>query len=392
MAEPRPLNILHLASSHRWTGAAEPATDLACAQVAMGHRVRMACIEGHSFWRKVSARGLDRVAGFEFLPGANPRGFARDIRRLRRLLAEEKFDVVHCHLAHDHWLAAAALRVPDKKIDPQGRRPILVRTQHRDVLPRRDMLHRRLFNTETQLVIAVSRSGRDSMIERLGTPPDQVVWIHGAVDLERFNPDVDRMINREKWSLSESIPLAGIIARMQPHRGHIALVEAANPVMAKIPEARFLISGRGEIKHQVHALIAEHPRAGQLLRLGYRKTDLVETYAAMDVSVLLAQGSDGTCRAMLESMACARPVIGIRAGAIRDTIEPGRTGWLIGPPDGYEGLVDALVDALGNLERTREMGREARRMIEADYTQEHRAKRTVEAYHAAIERVHARTG
>lgn len=389
MAEQRPLKILHLASSHRWTGAAEPATDLALAQARAGHHVRLACIEGHSFWKKARGRGVELIGGFDFKPGADLRSFVRDIRRLRRLLCDEKFDVVHCHLAHDHWIAGTALRIPYGRIDPQGRRPILVRTAHRDVPPRRDPLSRRLYAGVTDLMITVSRSGRQEMMDRLQLPPDRVAWIRGAVDLERFNPRVDRMINRSRWGLAETTPLAGIVARMQAHRGHLAFIDAAAPVIEQVPQAKFLVTGRGEIKDQVDARIRRHPFRSQLIRAGYRKRDLVETYAAMDVSVLLAQGSDGTCRAMLEAMACGRPVIGVRAGAIEDTIEPGRNGWLVGRPDAYEGLVPALVEALGNLERTREMGRAARELMEREFTQERRASNTLEAYAAAIERLRA---
>jgi glycosyltransferase involved in cell wall biosynthesis len=392
LAPDRPLNILHLASSHRWTGAAEPAADLARAQGALGHRVRLACIEGHSFWRNAEARGISLVEGFEFEHGANLMSLRRDVRRLRRVLRKERFDVVHCHLALDHWIAGVALGVPYSKIHEGGRRPILVRTAHRDVPPRRDPFSRRLFGRVTDLIIAVSRSGRREMLESLELPEEHVVCVRGAVDIERFHPGLDRMINRRSWGLGESTPMAGIVARMQPHRGHLAFIDALEPVLEKVPDARFLITGRGEIKKQIDERLESHPRREHLLRGGYRKTDLAETYAAMDVSVLLAQGSDGTCRAMLEAMACGRPVIGVRAGAIEDTIEPGVNGWLVGRAPGYEGLAEALIEALGNRERTAEMGRAARDLMEREFTQERRARNTLEAYGAALERVHAATG
>jgi glycosyltransferase involved in cell wall biosynthesis len=387
LAAERPLNILHLAGSHRWTGAAEPATDLACAQADLGHRVRLACVEGHSFWQNARARGVDLVGGFAFQTGAHVISLRRDVHRLRRLLHEEKFDVVHCHLALDHWIAGAALAVPYSKIDADGQRPILVRTAHRDVPPRRDPFSRRLFGKITDLVITVSSSGRRRMIEFLGLPEDHAVFIRGAVDLERFHPGLDRMINRKTWELGDATPLAGIVARMQPHRGHLAFIDALEPVLATVPDARFLVTGRGELKKKVDERIYSHPRQEHLIRGGYRKHDLAETYAAMDVSVLLAQGSDGTCRAMLEAMACGRPVIGVRVGAIEDTIEPGVNGWLIGAAPAYEGLAGALIEALGNLDRTAGMGRAARALMEREFTQQRRARNTLDAYHAALERV-----
>jgi glycosyltransferase involved in cell wall biosynthesis len=372
------LRILHLASSHRWTGAAEPATSLAKTQIELGHEAALACIRGDSFWRKLQKRKVPFVDGFHFLPGVRPVSIVQDIRHLRGVISEQKCEVVHCHLTHDHWVAALALRGM-----PEGRRPILVRTLHRDVLPPSDPVHRWLFATATDLIITVSRERRDELIALFDLPPEKVVWIRGAVSTKRFHPALDPRINRDLWRIPATAPVAGIVARMQPHRGHMDFIQSIDAVLAKIPDARYIVSGRGEVKQLVRKTIHDHPHRKHLIEAGYRKKDLAETYAAMDVSVLLARGSDGSCRAMLEAMACARPVIGVRQGAIAETIEHGKTGWLIDHPIQQDALAGALIEALGNLERTAEMGRAARTRIAADFTEINRAETTVSAYEVA---------
>ncbi|MBI3736835.1 glycosyltransferase family 4 protein [Candidatus Sumerlaeota bacterium] len=371
------MRILHLISSHRWTGAAEPAADLALAQRALGHETEVACIEGASLWRQLKKLGADRAGGFDLRAGFHPFGAISDIKRLRALIAEKKYDAVHCHLQHDHWIAAIALG----RMTGGARRggPVLVRTFHRDASPRADFIHRRLYARATDLLITVSRSGQAEAMRRLGLDESRVAWIRGAVDLDRFHPGIDKNTNRAIWSIAPETPVAGIVARMQPHRGHLTFIDTIGEVAREVPGAYYVIAGRGELKRKIRHYARAHPHKDQLRRVGYRRHDLPETYAALDVSVLLAQGSDGTCRAMLEAMACGRPVIGANVGAIADTIEEGKTGWLVDPNDPKR-LTRALIEALGDLKRTAEMGRAARKKMEEEFTQQKRAMATLEAY------------
>jgi len=378
------LRILHLVSSHRWTGVAEPAADLARAQLALGHEVTFACVPGHSFWRRLAKRGVPTVNGFAFRPGLDLTATWRDIGLLRRQARELAVDVVHCHQTHDHWLAALALGSASRRQRRQG--PILVRTLHREGPGPQGALERWLWGRATDLLIAVSRSIEAAVGEALRPEEDQLVHIHGAVDLERFHPGLDGERNRRLWRIPPQAPVAGMVARLRRGRGHLDFIRTIGEVAARIPEARYIVGGRGELKPALRATIQTHPLRQRLIQVGYRKRDLAETYAAMDVAVLLAPGSDGSCRGMLEAMACGRPVIGARRGAIADTIEPGRTGWLIDPARLSEELPRALIEALADRECARRMGEAARRAMEASFTQRHRAEATLAAYGAAFRR------
>ncbi len=379
------MRILHLISSHRWTGAAEPASALALAQIALGHEVRFACIKGESFWKQLKKLNVPREEHFDLRTGLHPFAVRADLRQLRKFVAEKSFDVIHCHLPHDHWLAAAGLgRLMSGTNANRKDQPILVRTFHRDIPPRADFLHRRLYAEATDALICVSRSGRGEAMRQLGLGENRVAWVRGAVDIERFHPGLDREANRSVWGISSDAPIAGLVARMQPHRGHMMFIDTITEVVKKVPNAVYVVAGRGELKHKIRDYVRAHPLASHLIRIGYRKWDLTETYAAMDVALMLVQGSDGTCRAMLEAMACGKPVIGSRIGAIADSIIEGVDGWLI-EPNNPEALTNALCEALSDPVRLREMGRAAREKMEREFTQAKRAEETIKIYHRALE-------
>ncbi len=379
----RPLRILHLLSSKRWTGAAEPAAMLAAEQQRQGHAVEFAAPGGGGVEQCLGEIGIPFVEGFHFNRRFQPFHLMADMRRLGRLLRDESVDVLHCHLPHDHWVAASTLRRP---LARGGRLPTtIVRTIHREADPYHDLAHRWLVGKGAEMLITVSQSQRRRMIERVGVPSPRVAWVRGAIDLERFRPGLSGAKIRKHYKIPESARVAGMVARMQPHRGHHFFLDAIEAVVERQPAALFALAGRGELKYELIDRIKGHPLRDHLRRIGYRKNDLPEAYSAMDVTVLLVPGSDGACRAMLEAMACGRPVIGAGVGAIADTITHRATGWLFEPGD-RRGLADALIEALTDIDSTRKMGEAARGRVETDHTYRRQCEQTLEVYRAAMER------
>ncbi len=115
--------------------------------------------------------------------------------------------------------------------------------------------------------------------------------------------------------------------------------------------------------------------------LGFRDQDLPETIRACDLTVLMEEGNDASCRAVLESMACEVPVVGASHPAIADAISPG-TGLLF-PVRDRDALVKAIVQAASLTASERlAMGRRARSAVLQAHTDRVRAERVVSAYGA----------
>src|SRR4029077_3210254 len=96
----------------------------------------------------------------------------------------------------------------------------------------------------------------------------------------------------------------------------------------RMPGARLLLVGKGETRPRLEALVADLPLGGHVIFTAYRDADLPSVLAAADCFALMAAGSDESCRAALEAMAAARPVIARRVGALPGTGGPGRGGAL----------------------------------------------------------------
>ncbi len=371
-ASPR---VLHLASSERWTGVAEPLCSLAAHQSRLGAETWVGCIPSRSFEREAKRLGLRMMLDCYFDRGANPLRPIHDILVLRRFVRQQGIDVVHCHLANDHWLAALAVR-------GLGRRVLLVRTVHRRLPPKADPLHRWLFHRATDLTVAVSAESHDELTKWLGpSRARQARLVAGAVDLQRFHPSKDGAAIRRELGVPPDAILAGNVARMVEGRGHVWLLRAFEAAAARAPQLWLALIGRGPLKKALREARKKHPFAGRIVEAGYRKDDLDRMYGALDFHLLLGAGSDGSCRAALEAMAAGKANIALAEGALLDSVKPGETGLLV-PRGDVEALAEALVRLGSDREEARRMGAAARRDAEARFGEERRARETLEAYRA----------
>ena len=132
---------------------------------------------------------------------------------------------------------------------------------------------------------------------------------------------------RAALGLAPEHEVIGIVARVQPHRRFDLLLAAAQRLFAQRPAARLLIVGRGTQREA----LAERPAralgiADRVVFAGYRHHDYADVLRAIDVFTFLVPGSDGSCRALLEAMACGIPAVTTRRGALAEIVADGRDG------------------------------------------------------------------
>jgi glycosyltransferase involved in cell wall biosynthesis len=113
--------------------------------------------------------------------------------------------------------------------------------------------------------------------------------------------------------------------------------------------------------------------------------------AAADCFALMAAGSDDSCRAALEAMAAARPVVARRVGALPETIAHGETGWLV-DEDRPEAVATALGAVLADRERARAMGRAGRERAAREFGPERSVTIVEQTYRWIADPPHGRIG
>ncbi len=368
--------ILHLVSSGRWTGVADPATSVAEYQQNLGYKVYFSCCASRTLEITAKKRGLD-VRDICYLERSiNPVRLISDVRKLARFIREKDINIIHCHLVHDHWLAALArLFIPGPRL--------LARSFHRGVLPRADIFHRWLYRSASDLIITVSRSAKESFHRDLNIADSKVKVAYGAVDAEMFNPSRDGSEFRKKIGVPPGAILCGIVARMSPKRGHLWLTESFKDALEAVPDLRLVMIGRGPQKKTIAERIEQMGLSDRIILPGFQSPDVLpDVCAALDFHILLGQGSEGSCRAVLETMATAVASAAIDEGALSETITHGVDGLLVKPRDKKQ-LTDAIVRMAQNPGQTKAMGRKARETIEARFVEKRRTESVIEAYRQA---------
>lgn len=366
-----PLRILHVIASHRWTGAAEPAARLAASQTDLGHEVLFSATPGASLHSKARDLGVRFEESVRFDRTYLPWRKYRDFRSLADLVQRFRPQTMHCHLTHDHMMSALAL--------PKDGETKLVRSFHREERPRTSFAFRRIAMDATSGAVAVSSSMASAIAAAYGLPPASIFTSRGCIDAEQFHPGPGARL-RTQWNVPEDAMVFGVVSRVRETRGFPWLLDAAAKALPHLPNARLVICGRGTWLDELLGRIAAHPAKDQIHYAGYvTGDDLLECYRAFDASLLLKPGNDGTCRAALESMASACPVIGGDMGALRDLLGASGAGWLA-PVDDAEALAKAMIDVAGNADERRRRGTIARSLIESDFTERGAASRMVEFY------------
>jgi glycosyltransferase involved in cell wall biosynthesis len=302
---------------------------------------------------------------------ASPLGVAgaRRVPAMARLLRRERPDVFHAHMSSPvacKWALAAAVlaRVPAVLGTVQvGRYEPPNRSAYWQL---------RLLARGVERYLAVSREIAGELVERLGWPAAKVEVVYNAVDPERFavaaSPDP-----REQLGGSEGRPLVLTAARLDPQKGHPALLEAAT----RVPEAIFVLAGEGPRRERLEELAGELGIADRVRFLG-RREDVPRLLAACDVFALPSL-YEGSSLAVLEAMASGTPVVGSAVGGTDELIEDGRTGLLV-PPGDPGALAAALRRLLANPELRTELAARARERVERDLTRERMAARVTAVY------------
>ena len=339
------MRILQLDSLLTGGGTDDQCVKLAGGLCQSGQTVCLAGPDGREFSRVARDLGVP----FHATP---PEGLlkVRFILSAANLIRRERIQIVHGHHGRDLWPTILAARL-------SGRRPKIVLTRHLAKSPS-SWFSRRFLLGQCDALIAVSdfvarvlREGAyepDSPTpERRSRPPlkgdhSKIHVIHGGIDTERFRP-LEATAQRKDWGLApEHFVFATIGGYDLPRgKGQREFLLAAACVCENIPQARFLIVGRGNMKETLAADIARLGLNGKAWLTPYCQ-DMLAAMNAIDCLVHPQVGTEAFPGVLLEAFACGKPVIASVLDGIPETFAAGGLGRLV-KPESVEELATALV-------------------------------------------------
>jgi glycosyltransferase involved in cell wall biosynthesis len=249
-------------------------------------------------------------------------------------------DVIHTHMYRADIVGTRAAL----SLDASGvRRPYIISTVHSSrVRSHEDRELLRRLTPEMDQLIAVSKSIERKIVDehRTGAP---VRLIYNGVDLQRYDHQDPCCTLRDEYGMELGSQIVGVVARLEPEKGHQTLIEAWPHVLREVPDAYLLIVGEGSRRDFLEQLAAAHKVAHRVVFTG-RRDDIPAVTAALDVAVL-PSWREAQGLSILEAMALSRPVVASDVGGIPEMIEDGVTGLLV-EHDNPVALAAALVRLL----------------------------------------------
>ena len=377
------MKLIHLFSNWRWTGPAEPVTNL----VAALHRSDWDVTFSFGKERRTVKNGILHNAeqrGIPVRPGLLLQKHSNllcdylDSRRLRSWLRNDHFNIVHAHLRNAHFIAAMAIRPIEEK-------PLIIRTCYESDGPsglREAILLRRY----TDGLIVVSDRTRQTVINKIGFPSDRIWSVHTPIDMDRFNPDRGLGDRRDEFGIDPSAFVVGIIARVQWHRRYHVFLEAIERARHKLPHLRAIIVGRGTNMKPIAIDPIKRMGLSDIIVLpGYQTgDDFVRTISSMNVNVYLVPGTDGSCRAVREAMAMGVPIIASKRGMLPELVGNDERGLVI--DDTPQNLANAIIALANNRKRCISFGQHARRFAVEHFPLDRQADIVGSIYRELMER------
>ena len=297
---------------------------------------------------------------------------------LRKIIREEKPDIVHAHARIPAFLChllRLTMRFP------------FVTTAHW-VFDTGGIL--KYVTNWGQKTVAVSEDIKEYLITNYGVPEGDIFVTVNGIDTEKFSPQVSGSRIWAEFSLDPEKPILSYVSRMDDSRALVArqLIDIAPELDRRVPGIQLLLAGGGNVLEELKA------RAVQVnAQLG--RTCVVMAGPRTDINEIVAAGQVfvGVSRAALEAMAAAKPVLvagnegylGLfTAGKLQEAME--NNFCCRGCPMSTEERL--LEDVSGlfalSLEEREKLGAYGREMVQEFYSVRRMAQDCMKAYRAAL--------
>lgn len=317
------MKVIHLISGGD-TGGAKTHVHSLLQNLSRGMDITLVCFRDGPFAREAAELGIEtRVCSG---------GFFSALREVRRMIAEEGFELVHTHGSRAN-LAGAILRSTcgrpvvstihsDYRLDYMGR-PLAAATYGvLNVLALRRIKYH----------VGVSDAMRDLLISRR-FPRETTFAIYNGLDFSREPKRHDRaaFCARVGADVAPGDIVVGAAARLDPVKDLATLVRGFAAAREGHPELKLIIAGEGPERPALEALAEELGVRGAVTLAGWLD-DMEEFYSALDINTLSSL-SETFPYALTEGAAYRLPTVASAVGGIPRLIEDGKTGFLFAPGD-----------------------------------------------------------
>jgi glycosyltransferase involved in cell wall biosynthesis len=302
-------------------------------------------------------------------------GISTYLWQFHHSLSQLKPDIIHSNGIKTHLLIALA-KVKDVPVvwhihDFYGSRPLMSQIL-------------KWISTSANLGIAISQAvAQDARVTLPGLP---IEVIYNTVDVNYFSPIFPTVA-------SSHLPVrVGLVATFARWKGHDIFLEAAACILKAHPHLnlRFCIVG-GAIYKTRGSQFSEQELRNKALHLGIAdkvdflgfQQDIAEIYRSLDIVVHASTQPEPFGLAIVEAMACGKPVIVSQAGGAAELFTHNYDAIGV-PPSDSNALAAAIIDLLNHPEKRQIISENARQTVTKKFSHTRVGEQIIAVYNSVL--------
>lgn len=235
----------------------------------------------------------------------------RYARLVVALCRNEEFDVVH---AHD-WLTFPA----GQALSRVTGKPLVVHVHSTEFDRAGEHPNQRVYDIERRgmmaamRVVAVSELTQSLCIRRYGVPTSKIDVVYNGVDNDHQPPAGAGIRGKDKVVL--------FLGRITMQKGPEYFIAAARRVLEKVPDAKFIMAGSGDMELRMIELAAHYGIGHRVLFTGFLRGADVDRIFRMADCYVMPSVSEPFGIAPLEAMRNDVPVIVSRTSGVSEVVQ-----------------------------------------------------------------------
>jgi len=225
-----------------------------------------------------------------------------DVKELMALIRKVEPDIVHTHGALSGRIAGrrcgkvviytrhSAFPVPAKLKYPPGR-----------------WVNKWINEYYADHIIAVSPAAAENLTDA-GISPKRITTMMNGVTPVARKSEVECAALRERWGIRKGEFVLGILARIEPYKGHMHILEAVKSLTDQGRQLRLLVAGIGDFEAELKEKTRELGLEDRVVYLGFQ-TDVAAVLSVLDLQLNASYGTETSSLSILEGLSMGLPAV-----------------------------------------------------------------------------------
>lgn len=300
-----------------------------------------------------------------------------DVKKLMALIKKVDPDIVHTHGALSGRIAGrrcgkiviytrhSAFPVPAKLKYPPGR-----------------WVNKWLNEYYSDHIIAVSPAAAENLTDAGISPKRITTMMNGVTPVQRRS-DAECAALRERWGIRDGRFVLGILARIEPYKGHVHILEAVKMLTDQGRDLQLLIAGTGDFEPELKRQTQQLGLEDRVAFLGFQ-SDVAGFLSVLDLQLNASYGTETSSLSILEGLSMGLPAVVSTYGGNPWLIDDGEDGLLFENRSSAD-LARCIARIMDEPDTLQRMQKRAEEIFNQRFTAKIFAQNVEKVYHTVME-------